>query len=591
MITIPKALAIRPKPYTTESVLGYWARLAQLNSIALPRLMSVLPPQYPEMQCSENMSQLSVWAAQLMHSPRAVSPRWVLANSVRWCPLCLQDNEHWRAEWELAMVSTCAIHRSRLVDRCPNCESAVYWRGLNLKRCLCGWRLSASKHIVQADLSAVESAILSSIYPEQFSRQDTTPPYYLRPMNNDQLHRFVLFIGCWDLPKRKPPYKTDIGWAIAAASKVERTIADWPNSYFSILDHQRATHPNESRLIRQLGFFYRAVYKEFREPEFTFLRDATETYLSERWPGTLDQRHRHIRLSAVAKNQNVSQTRLSKDAHVPARFIRRWLQDEKIDGQSFHLPTGRTRATIRADEISKVAALRNHIYLNQAADALHLPERRVVELIRSGLLYGAAPSAGERWLIPHGEIERLRRQLNAIEMLDDADSLTWDQIFRYRMAPQIAFGALVSAIFAGDIRVVRSCRGRTILGFADFSVEGDSLKRWIASTTDGIALPALQSLLGIKQEVIYHLADREIIQTKSCGRLGRRVSIEEIERFKAVYVTGAELAKVWKTSPRKVDSTLTQSGVQPISGPKADGGRQNIFLREQVKKFSIDRDA
>lgn len=584
MIRIPVQLGLRPTPYLSESVLGYWVRLALENCIPLPRLMSVLPPQVVDVDCGESKTQLSAWAAQYLRAPQAVNPRWVLANNVRWCPCCLRESEHWRAHWELAMVSCCPVHEIYLRDRCPDCSSPIYWRGLNLAQCHCGLRLSAQKNVIRSKPTVIEKAVLASLYPEQFDNEDFLPSF-LKQLNSDQLQRLMLFIGCWDLPKRKPSYKTDIGWVISAAEKVDHTFDKWPSSYFSILDHQLLRHPNEPRLIRQLGFYYRAVYREFQDPEFAFLRDATATYLVESWPGKLDRRYRRIPAADIEKNTNRSQTRLSKDVHVSARFIRRWLHDNKIDGQEFQLPSGRTRVTIPLRESIKIVALSRALNLNQAAVALQLPERRVIELIRSGLLYGASPEAGESWLIPLEEVERVREIVNKIHFLDDGDILTWDQVFRHYITSEVNFGSLISAVVLEQIRVVRPLKSDRISGFADFYVEKNSLKRWIASTASGLALPALQSLLGMKQEVIYHLANTGVLQTKSYGRLGRRVSLEEIQRFKATYITGAELAKEWKTSPRKVEALLWRYGIHPISGPRSDGGRQNIFARTQVNVY------
>lgn len=43
------------------------------------------------------------------------------------CPACLRDDRqrYLRAEWRLAFVTGCAIHKRLLLDRCPNCGSAV----------------------------------------------------------------------------------------------------------------------------------------------------------------------------------------------------------------------------------------------------------------------------------------------------------------------------------------------------------------------------------------------------------------------------------------------------------------------------------
>jgi len=40
---------------------------------------------------------------------------------LKYCPLCLQENDYFKKEWRLAFYNVCTKHKTMLLDRCPNC--------------------------------------------------------------------------------------------------------------------------------------------------------------------------------------------------------------------------------------------------------------------------------------------------------------------------------------------------------------------------------------------------------------------------------------------------------------------------------------
>lgn len=40
---------------------------------------------------------------------------------LKYCPLCLQEDDYFKKEWRLAFYNVCTKHKTMLLDRCPNC--------------------------------------------------------------------------------------------------------------------------------------------------------------------------------------------------------------------------------------------------------------------------------------------------------------------------------------------------------------------------------------------------------------------------------------------------------------------------------------
>ena len=83
--------------------------------------------------------------------------------------------------------------------------------------------------------------------------------------------------------------------------------------------------------------------------------------------------------------------------------------------------------------------------------------------------------------------------------------------------------------------------------------------------------------LGLKWQVVDHLARRGILDRSAQG-----IPAVAVERFSAGFVTGAEMARTRRTSPRALAASLARVGIVPVSGPGVDGGRQNFYRRAEI---------
>ncbi len=61
-----------------------------------------------------------------------------------------------------------------------------------------------------------------------------------------------------------------------------------------------------------------------------------------------------------------------------------------------------------------------------------------------------------------------------------------------------------------------------------------------------------------------------------------KIEVEALAQFRTSYVSGSSLASERRTSPRALAAALRLNGVEPVSGPSVDGGRQNFFRRADI---------
>lgn len=85
--------------------------------------------------------------------------------------------------------------------------------------------------------------------------------------------------------------------------------------------------------------------------------------------------------------------------------------------------------------------------------------------------------------------------------------------------------------------------------------------------------------LGIKQQVGYDLVRRGLLEA-SPAATGTLVQPESLQRFTATFISLAELARRFATSPK---SMLQRLDAVPVTGPSIDGCRQYFYRRVDLE--------
>ena len=145
------ALALHPPPESLESLTGYLVRLAELNAIrtksalsavAFPRLQrkgnwTDLPRvSYGAVPDATNCTDAQLHATTFYHllrkfqrsvypGPAKIFLADVLAEDLRYCPLCLCETNYYRLSWRFSHLVGCPQHNIYLLDRCGHCDAPV----------------------------------------------------------------------------------------------------------------------------------------------------------------------------------------------------------------------------------------------------------------------------------------------------------------------------------------------------------------------------------------------------------------------------------------------------------------------------------
>lgn len=97
-----------------------------------------------------------------------------------------------------------------------------------------------------------------------------------------------------------------------------------------------------------------------------------------------------------------------------------------------------------------------------------------------------------------------------------------------------------------------------------------------------LSIPKAARALNTRQDVMYWLTSHDFISAERLPKVkgvGQRVSRVELERFRARFVFGTELAAQLGVSPRKLVSVLADAGFVPASGSGLDKCRQVFYAR------------
>ncbi|WP_157638864.1 hypothetical protein [Burkholderia ubonensis] len=97
--------------------------------------------------------------------------------------------------------------------------------------------------------------------------------------------------------------------------------------------------------------------------------------------------------------------------------------------------------------------------------------------------------------------------------------------------------------------------------------------------------------LGVKQEVMYHLINKGFVKAQT-GKLGRRaarvVDVDDLMKFTEQFLPLFTAAKAMGISAREAPSWARRHGIEIVTGPSVDGGRQYWIRRPSSERIPCD---
>lgn len=545
-MTSHQRLLVRPACKHLESSGGFLLRLAHVNGIR------------------------PIWGSAGDGS-KITSPGLGIA---RWCPHCLSAPQpYWRKDWTDG-PAICLEHRCWLLDQCTVCGKPATWRGLRFRRCRCG-----------ADLAHQPASPWSTDLAALLELRDLVAVRHLDALDLDQRWALAEVLGA-------------LGRYGLQGKPIKRTST-------RLVSHQRDVVERGASCIVYAAEEMATLLERLRAP----CRTGQQAQLAhEAWPGLLRLLRAQLNGAALgwalseidrytdgAALQGVPIQRTRRHGGAPSGAsalaasvgIRVERVPELLADCKLSLPTRQSRAGRRMLVVDHAAVsvvrqhLNDHVAARSAQRRFGLAAGRLAQLAETSLVQ----RTGNRFSV--SSIQCMLDRISGIPpaaaatQLGSPDWVPLDRALRL-LVPQAWTVEFFQALEAGALQV-RCCGERTHRA-AGLQVIAAEVKVWISSSKasdDFMLIPQAAALLGLKQEVAYHLVRVGLIATSN-RRLGRRVarviSQRELDRFRSAVSPLSEVARANGINFRAAKAWAVSQGITLVSGPGLDGGRQ-FFVR------------
>ena len=589
-----RAFPVRPQPRPREAAMGYLIRLAQANGFETPRQFWRATQTGPSAVPFENvlkragvsdrqrhflMGPLPHYWKSLVSYPPGLVVNDYNHSFVRWCPVCLEKSPYLRGVWGLKLQCVCTKHQLMLADRCPACTGTQRFERCDVALCRCGAKLAAAERIT------VPHALCQMCVWLAYGSvgHDCQP---LAEMDGAAWHRLVRFLGQFTVesqPQRPGQvsglHRVEV--ATALITNATCLLESWPTNFNRLLAAIQAREPTTLSLSRSFWPLYDVLYFDLKAPCFQFLRDAFEAYLHENWWGFVCNRNRSLRKETVESHPRLTFRDAAGQAGTSLAVVRHLVQGELIASVENELPSGRHIRSIHQREIERIGGLaQGAMTLSEVSGFLALPERRLRELVKAGVLLPivsrfSAKSAA--WLFSRDSVLSLSGLTGTSQPENEVVSIK--QILRTWRLRRGEFVALFKAIENKEL--LPATTTPTPLG--EVSLDLGRAQAWLRdfriSSDDWLSVDQAARILGLKQQVAYGLVARGFLPSTATRSTVRGITVANLRAFNENYVSLAELARYQRHSPRWL---LKEIDAVPVSGPSVDGYRQYFFLRSDL---------
>ncbi|MBV7539405.1 TniQ family protein [Duganella sp. sic0402] len=608
-----QALLVRPSRFADEGMNGYLLRLSEANGLAgiaqlwptRQRSIDVLYQRLGSQQWPGNVTNLDEILPQFSveTGPR---PLWNRRFS-RYCPCCLSEGSQWRWEWELTLVTSCPLHEVLLVDECSHCNTKLNWKRRSLTSCDCATGL-ASATATQATKHECE---LSKLFAMKL-REAESGPEHLQLLSIAQLNKVVFMLGAYAVNggrkfSQKVSNLPDMQIAHPLVLAAAEILIEWPGSFFKLLGSLRKAGEisvNDQRLSKRFGFFYQYLYKELKEPEYTFLHQGFEAYVARTWRGSLAERNSRLSVDLRRRHVWVPINAMANELNTTKRKLQLLIDQRTIDAHVTTTQLGRKVTCVSREQIAAMrSALENVVDLKNACQMLGLKKSRMAQLLHGkaiGSIFKPKEGKISRWGIPKenlGSVLGLAQDLPHVSEEGRPELVSLDYALRYWLHEPFLFPALIVAIFLGEILPVAvsnvDCQLPTWL------FDRTKLVAWIAERRrshrqDLLTIPETARRLRIRQQAVYHLTlTGRIAWTNHTELAHPLVSEKALVDFTDQYVLCHEIRETYGWLPGYIVRSLKDLKIYPISGPGIDAGHVYLYERNSMidaalRQISVD---
>jgi len=588
---------IRTSCYPDENPIGYLMRLADENTY--PSYRWLLDGKGTETIDFGRLYQAYVaadWTGFQQTDPAlaqicALPSIHLKSTQLRYCPLCLKEENYWRIGWQLKMSVACTRHQIWLQDLCPHChkeQSFLNARG-NQSKCL--------EHLASADAQAAPASVVqmqqfleTGLWEVDYPLLDTKHSPILR-----QRIELLVFMMSWltigdDLAK---PARQNFQH-VAAFSAIARQCAD---ALFSDQDgfwrFLQTIHFTRASFIsiqqKRLVYFYRQFFSEFPEQLFQRLKEIVEQYATMNLMRDITQKHTLFSTNAKKVQSWYSFNRACKEYDIAASVLNRAIIDKQVTVHYERTSNNYTKCAIYRPDLEKVLPhLKGLVTAHDAAQTLGVTKAQFAQVQNSGCFkFEMAPREGycSTWQYSRLELETLIENINrgAAPLTDDCVLLAPTMQNRIQGSIDMPFLQVFKAIVSGQL-IVRKPDDQ-FRQFRDLWLDKTEFCNWLnhlRPKVDALTVTEAAKLLGVNEEFGYQLVNRGYLNHKLDLRNAKMIFPDHIRQFKQEYVILSKLSEDSNSSSTRIIELLDASEIYPVDHNASDKLRQRLYARADV---------
>jgi TniQ len=635
-------------PNVDESLLGYIIRLTEINDYDTPAWILQMAgiQEYVQHKVSfsfkHNLNLLPLATltgveesklASLIYQPVDSSrrkfsnhivfgspvPKYIIRPRLfKVCPSCLRESAHVRKAWELTPVTACPIHKCLLLGECPNCARRLPFNRSAVSCCTCkfDWRNARPVMIGSPELAVSKQIHVLCNLPSGTSvtlKGATHNPLYALSLLDflsalffiaSQYGTITYMSGKRHIDTKGrsfnfPMKNTDIH---SLLYKAFLTYEDWPGNYFAFFDWRRERIGGGKHckgLRKDFAEYKRALYRQLDSPSLNFIREAFEEYLSTRWQGRHISVIKRINHAARQKKKYITFKEALKLLKVGGSGLKSLIAEGRLN--AIVRPMGKTNMTLI--ELSHVNELRAKLVQLlprvQAKSILGIDGELMPELIKHNLLrlhhYPTDLSNPHRYSLQdiNDLLINIKNKVLKRASLRGHKRISFTITLRKLRNYGIGLGDLVKLILDGNISPcdMEASRGLGGLIFYKRDIENYSMQLIKDQVEDAVKVGEAARLLGLQKTPVYLLINKGLLTARKIA-IGRRpalfVTKGSIDNFLSIYVLPAKIAPRLRTVSGYLTELLITKGIQPISGPKIDGGKCYVFRKSDLEKINLE---
>lgn len=404
----------RPRPFADESCPGYIARVAEANGYpkaswiykiagtsasfvqidhpvkGLADCLDVEPTTLVRMSYRPNSGR-SAYSTRSLNGHPVPLPMLNL-KTPKYCPICLGEKPYRRRCWDVRFITICPKHRVLLKETCPECEEPLNWQYSNIASC---WRCGASLAGKKATPSVQGEKMNSYLHARIENKTTNSLEQFaiLSALSVFGLCQLLLFIGLHAIRRGigkgfHAACSTSLNENQRMMSKCEDIFSHWPIGFDLFLQQYIPNNSNSrlhTGLDRSFGTFYETLFKSFKDPQFSFLRNAFAETVGNNWSGGF-LTSKNTRTDSCSSQNWLTKQEASKRLRCRPQTILRLIENKDLMAK--RLPMGSRWLTLVSAKslINFDAERKDWMTFEQTRSYLNISERTLRSLIKTKLV-------------------------------------------------------------------------------------------------------------------------------------------------------------------------------------------------------------